>query len=50
MDADDAVDDGIWCGRRRRVVLAPRRWCQAGGSNSACDGGQKARRTGESAQ
>src|SRR5665213_311896 len=36
-------------GRKRRVVLAPRRWCQAGGSNSYGDGGQKARRTRESA-
>jgi len=50
MDAEGAVDDGIRGGRRRRVVLAPRRWCQAGGSNSTGDGGQKARRTEESAQ
>jgi hypothetical protein len=26
VDADGAVDDGAGCGRRRRVVLAPRRW------------------------
>src|ERR1700724_3178377 len=31
------------CGRRSRVVLTPRRWCQVGGSNSAGDGGQRAR-------
>src|ERR1700737_1621426 len=37
------------CGRRSRVVLTPRRWCQVGGSNSAGDGGKKARLTGESA-
>jgi hypothetical protein len=34
------------CGRRSRVVLTPRRWCQVGGSNSASDGGQKARAPG----
>ena len=34
------------CGRRSRVVLTPRRWCQVGGSNSAGDGGQKARAPG----
>src|SRR5207302_8980151 len=33
-------------GRRRRVVLAPRRWCQVGGSNSADDGGKRARSPG----
>jgi hypothetical protein len=30
------------------VVLTPRRWCQVGGSNSASDGGKRARFTGES--
>jgi hypothetical protein len=29
------------CGRRSRVVLTPRRWCQVGGGNSACDGVNK---------
>jgi len=33
-------------GRRSRVVLTPRRWRQAGGSNSAGDGGKKARSPG----
>src|SRR5579862_4290739 len=28
MDANDASDEGTGCGRKRRVVLAPRRWCQ----------------------
>src|ERR1700738_5256614 len=30
----------------RRVVLTPRRWCQVGGSNSADDGGKRARSPG----
>ena len=34
------------CGRRSRVVLAPRRWCQVGGRKSADDGGKKARSPG----
>ena len=34
------------CGRRRRVVLTPRRWRQVGGSNSAGDGGKRARSPG----
>jgi protein PhnA len=36
----------LTCGRRSRVVLTPRRWCQGGGSNSAGDGGKKARSPG----
>jgi hypothetical protein len=36
------------CGRRSRVVLTPRRWCQVRGIRSAGDGGQNARSTGES--
>src|SRR5665213_3394357 len=28
VDADGASDEGAGSGRRRRVVLAPRRWCQ----------------------
>jgi hypothetical protein len=32
--------------RRSRVVLTPRRWCQVSGSNSAGDGGKKARSPG----
>src|SRR5271154_3924215 len=49
----DAVDaaarlTGVACsGRRRRVVLTPRRWCQVGGGNSADDGGKKADHRGE---
>src|ERR1700674_1871314 len=34
------------CGRRSRVVLTPRRWCQVGGGNFAGDGGKKARSPG----
>jgi len=30
VDADGASDEGAWSGRRSRVVLAPRRWCQVG--------------------
>jgi len=29
VDADGASDEGIGGGRKRRVVLTPRRWCQA---------------------
>src|ERR1700730_6216088 len=36
-----AKDEGAFCGRRSRVVLTPRRWCQVGGGNSACDGVNK---------
>src|SRR5258708_11274286 len=49
VDAGGAEDEGAASGRRSRVVLTPRRWCQVGGSNSAGDGGKKARLTGESA-
>ena len=35
-----------FCGRQSRVVLTPRRWCQVGGSDSAGDGGKKARSPG----
>jgi hypothetical protein len=31
---------------KQAIVLTPRRWCQVGGSNSAGDGGQKARAPG----
>ena len=31
MDANGASDEGTGCGRKRRVVLAPRRWCQVRG-------------------
>jgi hypothetical protein len=39
-------------GRRSRVVLTPRRWCQVGDDalHRADDGGKKARFTGESAE
>jgi hypothetical protein len=35
------ADERCCCGRRSRVVLTPRRWCQAGGGNSAGDGVNK---------
>jgi hypothetical protein len=41
-----AIDEQRLSGRRRRVVLTPRRWCQVGGSNSADDGGKRARSPG----
>jgi hypothetical protein len=41
-----ARDGRCRCGRRSRVVLTPRRWCQVGGSNSADDGGKRARSPG----
>jgi hypothetical protein len=31
VDADGAFDESASSGRRNRVVLAPRRWCQVGG-------------------
>ena len=43
VDAGSAEDEGAACGRQRRVVLTPRRWCQVGGGNSADDGVNKAR-------
>jgi hypothetical protein len=46
VDADSAIDERREGGRRSRVVLTPRRWCQAGGSNSAGDGGKRARSPG----
>ena len=42
-----ALDGRCQRGRRRRVVLTPRRWCQVGGGNSAGDGGKKADHRGE---
>ena len=41
MDAGSAKDEGAFRGRRSRVVLTPRRWCQVGGGNSAGDGVNK---------
>jgi hypothetical protein len=41
VDAGGAKDEGAFRGRRSRVVLTPRRWCQVGGGNSACDGVNK---------
>src|SRR5258708_37248525 len=41
-----AIDEQRLSGRRSRVVLTPRRWCQVGGSNSADDGGKRARSPG----
>jgi hypothetical protein len=46
VDADSAIDERHEGGRRSRVVLTPRRWCQVGGSNSADDGGKRARSPG----
>src|SRR4030081_3522930 len=46
MDAECAADDRRICGRRSRVVLAPRRWRQVGGVISAGDGGKQARSPG----
>jgi len=31
VDAKGALDEGARGGRKRRVVLAPRRWCQVRG-------------------
>jgi hypothetical protein len=41
-----AIDEQRLGGRRSRVVLTPRRWCQVGGGNSADDGGKRARSPG----
>ena len=41
-----ARDGRCQSGRRSRVVLTPRRWCQVGGSNFADDGGKRARSPG----
>jgi hypothetical protein len=46
VDAASAIDEQRLRGRRSRVVLTPRRWCQVGGRNSADDGGKKARSPG----
>ena len=46
VDADGALTNAPDSGRRSRVVLTPRRWCQVGGSNFAGDGGKKARSPG----
>ncbi len=36
----------LFCGRRSRVVLTPRRWRQVGGGDSTGDGGKQARSPG----
>ena len=41
-------DENVGSVRQSRVVLAPRPWCQVGGSDPAGDGGNKRRFTGES--
>src|SRR5882724_5200690 len=33
VDANGALDETRFCGRRSRVVLTPRRWRQVGGRN-----------------
>jgi hypothetical protein len=48
VDAGSAGDERRESGRQSRVVLAPRRWCQVGGSNFADDGDKKAPIPGES--
>ena len=49
---DLRADERSLCGRRSRMVLAPRRWRQVGddASHHADDGGKKARFTEESAK
>ena len=46
VDAAARLTSDAASGRRSRVVLTPRRWCQVGGGNSADDGGKKARSPG----
>ena len=41
-----AIDEQRLSGRRSRVVLTPRRWCQVSRSNPRDDGGKKARSPG----
>ena len=47
VDAGRATDERARGGRRRRVVLAPRRWCQVPGKLPGGDGGKKAVRREE---
>jgi hypothetical protein len=44
--ASFSPDENASSGRRNRVVLAPRPWCQAGGRYPAGDGGNKRRSPG----
>src|SRR5882724_13204304 len=46
-DAGSAENERRESVRQRRVVLTPRCWRQAGGSNSASDGGKRAVHRGE---
>src|ERR1700732_195752 len=48
MDAAATQDERRQSGRRSRVVLTPRRWCQVGddASHHADDGGKRARSPG----
>jgi hypothetical protein len=48
MDALVRADEAHPLGRRSRVVLTPRRWCQLRETSSTRDGGNKARLTRES--
>jgi hypothetical protein len=52
MDAFEAQDERIVSGRRSRVVLTPRRWCQVLKKLTLLrdDGGNKARLTRESSE
>ena len=46
VDADGAADESTLSGRRSRVVLTPRRWCQASRKYPRGDGGKRARSPG----
>src|SRR6266852_719604 len=46
VDAAARLTSDAASGRRSRVVLTPRRWCQVGGGKPADDGGKKARLPG----
>src|ERR1700733_12078498 len=46
VDARSALTKALICGRRSRVVLTPRRWCQASRKYPRGDGGKKARSPG----
>src|ERR1700686_4091688 len=46
VDAENASDEGICCGRGSRAVLTPRRWRQVSRSYPRDDGDQRARAPG----
>src|SRR5260370_41798426 len=47
VDAGGAKDEGVSCGRRSRVVLTPRRWCQVRAKERGRRGQKKTARRGE---